>query len=214
MSKEKVVLILSGGLDSTTLLYKLVAEGKEVLALSFDYNQRHKRELVMAKKTCEKLKVSHSIYTFPTPRNSALTDDIDVPEGHYAQENMRLTIVPNRNMIMLAIAAGIAEGEGIKEIYYAAHSGDHAIYWDCREDFVNELNKVLQLNDNKPVKIICPFAGIDKGDIACLGKALEVDFSLTHTCYKGEEIPCTKCGACTEREESFQKAKMKDPLVR
>jgi 7-cyano-7-deazaguanine synthase len=212
MRKEKVALILSGGLDSTVLAYKLHKEGKKVTAISFDYNQRHKKELEGAARTTKLLGMKHIILQIPSPKNSALTDNIPIPEGHYAADNMKLTIVPHRNLIMLSIAAGIAEGLGITELYYGAHGGDHFIYWDTRPIFIEKLNEVLKLNDIKRVKIKAPFMYLDKGDIVALGKMYNVNFRDTMTCYKGEGKACGKCGACFERLEAFKKAGIKDSI--
>lgn len=212
----KTVCVLSGGMDSTTLLYQLLAEGKEVSAISFNYGQRHKKELESAKATCQKLNVPHKIVDLSFLRelisNSALTSDIEVPEGHYQDENMKLTVVPNRNMIMASIAIGYAVNIGAQEVALGVHAGDHAIYPDCRPIFINALSVVSEISNFQPVSIYAPFLYADKGDIATIGKELGVDYSLTWTCYKGEENACGKCGACQERAEAFEKAKSIDPV--
>lgn len=217
MEKEAVV-ILSGGMDSTTLLYKIVKQygADKVDALNFDYGQKHKKEMLLAEKTCSKLgvayhKISLGILNDVAP--SALTrDDIEVPEGHYADENMKLTVVPNRNMVMLSIAAAYAMGIKAKKLYYGAHSGDHDIYPDCRVEFVQAMAKAIELADWHKLELDAPFYGIDKGDIAVLGKELEVDYSLTTTCYKGKEKACGKCSSCIERILAFNKAGINDPI--
>jgi len=216
-AKEKVVLVFSGGMDSTTLLYDLVNQGKEVYALSINYNQRHKKELEYAKKTAQKLGVEHKIIDLSVInellQGSALTTpEIDVPEGHYEDENMKITVVPNRNMILLSLAIGFAISIGAKKVYYTAHAGDHAIYPDCRPEFVEAMKQVAKLAYYEPIEICTPYLYIDKGDVAKIGKKLGVDYSLTWTCYKGREKPCGKCGSCTERLEAFEKAGIKDPL--
>jgi len=212
----KAICVLSGGMDSTTLLYKLLDEGKEVKAISFNYGQRHKRELEEAKKTCASLGVEHKIVELDFMRdlcsNSALTGDIDVPYGHYEAENMKQTVTPNRNMIMASIAIGWAVNEEFDEVALGVHAGDHAIYPDCRPMFINCLENIAQTANFRSIKIYTPFLNIDKGDIAIEGKKLGVDYSSTHTCYEGREIPCGKCGADMERYEAFLKAGMKDPL--
>jgi 7-cyano-7-deazaguanine synthase len=218
MNPIKSVIVLSGGMDSTTLLYKLVVEeGKQVKAISFNYGQRHSRELEQAKKTCEKLGIEHKIVDLSFIKelvsNSALTGDIKVPHGHYEDENMKLTVVPNRNMIMASIAIGWAVNEEYDEVALGVHAGDHAIYPDCRPDFIQALNDIAHVANFKPIRIYAPFLHADKGDIAILGKELGVDYSLTHTCYEGTEIPCGKCGACQERAEAFEKAGSVDPVV-
>lgn len=212
----KSIIILSGGLDSTTLLYKLLSEGKEVFAISFDYGQRHKKELLMANATCEKLGVSHKIVDLTCITdlisNSALTSDIDVPEGHYADENMKKTVVPNRNMIMASIAIGYAVNIGADEVALGVHAGDHAIYPDCRPEFIQSLRDISAIANYEAVKIYAPFLFLSKGDIVKEGLFLNVDYSLTWTCYKGEELPCGKCGSCTERLEAFAVNNSVDPL--
>lgn len=214
----KTVIVLSGGMDSTTLLYKLLAEGKEVAAISFNYGQRHSRELEQAANTCKALGVQHKIVSLAPLQelisNSSLTGDIEVPEGHYEAENMKLTVVPNRNMIMASIAIGWAVNLDYDEVALGVHAGDHAIYPDCRPAFVEALAQIAQVANFKPIGIYTPFLYVDKGDIAIEGKALGVDYGLTHTCYKGEEIPCGKCGACQERAEAFAKAGEVDPTVK
>jgi len=215
---RKAIVILSGGMDSTTLLYKMKNEGYELEALSFDYGQRHKKELQMANATCLLLKIPHMIIDISVigknlMTGSALTDNIDVPEGHYAADNMKATVVPNRNSIMLNLAMAYAISRNIDKIAYAAHSGDHAIYPDCRPAFIKQIKKLAKLVDYKSIEIMAPFMKMDKGDIAILGKKLGVNYTMTWTCYKGEDKPCGKCGACIERKEAFEKAKMKDPLV-
>lgn len=210
-------MVLSGGMDSTTLLYKLLAEGKEVKAISFNYGQRHNRELEQASATCKKLGVEHKIVDISFIKeivsNSALTGDMEVPEGHYADETMKQTVVPNRNMIMSSIAIGYAVNLDYDEVALGVHAGDHAIYPDCRPEFIDALSRIAYIANYKPISIYAPYLLVDKGDIAREGVKLGVDYSLTHTCYKGGEQPCGKCGACREREEAFLKAGVADPTV-
>jgi len=213
---SKAVVILSGGMDSTTLLYDIVSQGYEAYALSFNYNQKHKKELDCAKATCNKLNIPHKILDLAVLNEvapSSLTrDDREIPEGHYASDNMKQTIVPNRNMVMLSIATAYAIGIGAEKLFYGAHAGDHTIYEDCRPEFVESLKQAIKLCDANPPELLAPYSTIDKGDIAIIGKELEVDYSLTWTCYKGAEKACGKCGACQERLEAFQKAGIKDPI--
>lgn len=208
---------MSGGMDSTTLLYKMLNEGNEVKAISFNYGQRHSRELEQARRTCEKLGVEHKIidisFLKEVASNSALTGDIPVPEGHYESETMKLTVVPNRNMIMASIAIGWAVNLDYDEIALGVHAGDHAIYPDCRPDFISALSEIAAIANFKPIGIVAPYLYSDKGDIAIDGKKLGVDYSTTQTCYVGGETPCGKCGACQEREEAFNKAGTPDPLI-
>ena len=213
----KTILILSGGMDSVTLLYELLHEGREVKCISFDYGQRHKRELEQAKKVCEKLGLQHKIVDMTFIKelisNSALTGDVEVPHGHYEDESMRLTVVPNRNMIMASIAIGWAVNLDYDEIALGVHAGDHAIYPDCRPEFILALSHIAQLANYKSIRVYTPFLNIDKGDIVLRGKQLCVPYELTHTCYQGTEIPCGLCGACQERKFAFRKAELLDPLT-
>ncbi|MHA1339723.1 MAG: 7-cyano-7-deazaguanine synthase QueC [Promethearchaeota archaeon] len=215
---KRVVLILSGGVDSTTLLYWLLDRKKEVFALSFDYGQKHKKELGMAKKTCEKLNVSHKVIDLSSLqiegvfKSSALTSNKEIPEGHYTDEIMKTTVVPNRNMIMLSIAIAYAISHNCSEVYYGAHSGDHAIYPDCRPEFVKKMQEVAKICDYKPIFIKAPFLYFTKADIIKEGYRLNVDFSLTWTCYRGREKACGKCSSCIERLEAFKLNNLDDPL--
>lgn len=214
----KSICILSGGLDSTTLLYKLIKEGKEVKAISFNYGQKHSRELEQAKKTCEKLGIEHKVIDISFIKeivsNSSLTGDIPTPHGHYAAENMKKTVVPNRNMIMASIAIGWAVNEEYDEVAMGVHAGDHTIYPDCRPEFVEALRHIASIANFKSISVYTPYLYLDKGDIAIEGTNLGVDYSLTHTCYEGTEIPCGLCGACQERKEAFEKAGVPDPLIK
>jgi len=214
---KKSILILSGGLDSTTLLYKLLKEKKDVFVISFDYGQRHKKELEMAKLSCKKLSVDHKIVDVQSLRelisNSSLTsDNIEVPEESYQDESMRITVVPNRNMIFASIAIGYAVNIGADEIALGVHSGDHAIYPDCREEFIVALREVAKIANYKPIDVYAPFLNSTKGDIVKEGIEMGVDYSLTWSCYKGEEKPCGKCGSCQERKEAFDSNNLIDPL--
>lgn len=214
----KTVVILSGGMDSTTLLYQLLKTRTEVKAISFDYNQRHKVELEFAAKTCNKLGIDHQTiditFLAKIADKSALTGNIKVPTGHYESENMKTTVVPNRNMIFASIAIAYAVNLDYDEIALGVHAGDHAIYPDCRPQFISALRKIAKVANYKAIKVYAPYLKIDKGDIAIIGKKLNVDYSLTQTCYEGKEKPCGKCGSCSERLEAFNKAKLNDPLIK
>jgi 7-cyano-7-deazaguanine synthase len=214
---KKVVLIYSGGLDSTVLLYDCINQGLEVRALSIDYGQRHRKELEAAAQITANLGIEHKIAdlsSISTLLQSSLTNpDLEVPEGHYADENMKVTVVPNRNMIMLSIAAGWAISTGSDAIAYAAHGGDHAIYPDCREEFADALDKAIQLSDWHSVKLWRPYVNKTKADIVALGNKLEVPFDLAWSCYKGGKIHCGKCGTCVERKEAFELAGIPDPTT-
>lgn len=213
----KAVVILSGGMDSTTLLYDVINQGYEVYALSIDYGQKHSKELKGAMKTCEKLGINHKLINLDALNQvapSSLTrDDQSVPEGHYSDESMKLTVVPNRNMVLLGLATSYAISLKADKLFYGAHAGDHAIYPDCRKEFVNAMKESIKLCDWHKLELEAPYLEIDKGDIAIKGKELNVDYSLTWTCYKGQEKSCGKCGSCTERLEAFEKAGVEDPLT-
>ncbi len=215
---KKAVVIISGGMDSTTLLYDIVKKySKEnVFALSFDYNQKHKKELEYAKKSCKNLGVNHKIVNLKVLNElapSALTrDDIEVPEGRYQNANMKQTVVPNRNMVLLALATSYAISVKATKLFYGAHNGDHTIYPDCRKEFIDSMKQSINLCDWNKVSLEAPYWNVDKGDIAKKGKKLGVNYSLTWTCYNGRKKACGKCGACQERLEAFKKAKMIDPI--
>lgn len=213
---EKVVVIFSGGMDSFTVLNRALKDGKEVFALSFDYGQRHVKELECAALVCQELSVNHKIIDISAINQllagSSLTDDIDIPEGHYEAENMKSTIVPNRNMILLSLAVGYAVSVGASQVYYGAHSGDHAIYPDCRPEFVMKMNDVCQIANYEAVEIFSPYLNNNKTDILTDGLKMGLDYSKTWTCYNGREAACGKCGACQERLEAFRDNNVVDPL--
>ena len=213
---NKAIVVLSGGMDSTTLLYDVINQGYKTYAIGFDYGQKHKKELDLAKQTCDKLSVDYLVVDLSALNvvaPSALTrDDWDVPEGHYSDDNMKQTVVPNRNMVMLSIATSYAISKGAKDVFYGAHIGDHAIYPDCREVFVDKMREAIKVSDWEPINLHAPYLKIDKGDIAIKGKELNTDYSLTWTCYNGKELACGKCGSCVERLEAFDKAEITDPV--
>lgn len=205
----KTVLIYSGGLDSTTLLYKLLHEGDTVRALSFDYGQRHKKELRAAARICKRLKVPHQIVDIRAAQNlmqnSALTSPkIAVPEGHYQDKTMRATVVPNRNMIFLSLAIAQAVSLKFDRVAIAVHAGDHAIYPDCRPAFIKAMQGAARAANYQKIAIYAPFLHITKRQIAKIGHKMGVPFELTWTCYKGLNKPCGKCGACVERSEALR----------
>jgi 7-cyano-7-deazaguanine synthase len=204
----KTLLIYSGGMDSTVALYKLRAEGREVACMGVNYGQKHKTELVHAEHICAALGISFTVADLsalrPLLAGSSQTDDtVPVPEGHYAEESMKATVVPNRNMIMLAVAAGYAMSIGAGSVAYAAHAGDHAIYPDCRPEFADALEHAIKLADWREVKLERPFIQMTKTDIAMLGYELGVPFESTWSCYKGGALHCGKCGTCVERKEAL-----------
>jgi len=213
---QKVVVIYSGGMDSYTVLNKALKQGFEVYALSFNYGQRHVKELDIAATACKTLDVHHKIVDISAINQliggSSLTDDIDVPEGHYEAQNMLSTIVPNRNMILLSLAVGYAVSLKAAKVYYGAHSGDHAIYPDCRPEFVKKMDDVCRIANYDAVEIVSPYLKNTKIDILTDGLKMGLDYSQTWTCYNGREKACGKCGACQERLEAFELNNVIDPL--
>ena len=203
------VIVLSGGMDSTTLLH----ERKEqiALAVTFDYGSKHnEREIECARKNCEMLGIEHIVIPLEFMgkyfKSSLLIGGEEIPEGHYADDNMKSTVVPFRNGIMLSIAAGLAESRGLKKVMLANHGGDHAIYPDCRPGFVRAMSEAISEGTYDGVVIDAPYTDITKSDIARIGKRIGVDYSLTYSCYKGGERHCGKCGTCVERMEALRDA--------
>lgn len=213
---QKAVVIFSGGMDSFTILNKVMAQGDTPYALSFNYGQRHKKELDYAARACKILGIKHKIIDISAINEliggSSLTDNIDVPEGHYEEDSMKQTVVPNRNMILLSMAVGFAVSIGAPDVYYGAHSGDHAIYPDCRPQFVDAMNEVCAIANYESVTIKTPYLHSSKTDILADGLKMGLDYGLTWTCYNGQEKACGKCGACQERLEAFEKNDATDPL--
>ena len=212
----KSVIVLSGWMDSTTLLYKLKAEKKDVYALSFNYGQKHKKELEYAKKSCEKLWVPHEIIDLSSITklifNSSLTGDIDMPEWHYADDNMKKTVVPNRNMIMASIAIWYAVNIWANEVALWVHDGDHDVYPDCRPEFIQALDNIAQIANYESVSIYAPFLWGDKNTILKEWIELWVDYALTWTDYDWGEVPNYKTGSSVERNLAFIGQWIKDPL--
>jgi len=215
--KEKVVVIYSGGMDSFTVLNKAIEEGKDVYPLTFNYGQRHSKEIDYAANVCKNLNVPHKIVDISAINQlmvgNSLTDDIDIPEGHYAQESMKSTMVPNRNMVLLSMAIAYAVSLDARAVYYGAHSGDHAIYPDCRPEFVAKMNDVSQIANYDPVDIVSPYIKDDKIGILRDGIRMGLDYGQTWTCYNGREHACGQCGSCVERLEAFEKNDLTDPLT-
>jgi len=213
---EKVVVIYSGGMDSYTVLNKAIRSGYDVYALSFNYGQRHVKELEVAANVCAKLDVHHKVVDISAINQliggSSLTDDIEVPEGHYEEESMKSTVVPNRNMILLSLAVGYAVSLEANKVFYGAHSGDHAIYPDCRPEFVKKMDDVCRIANYEAVEIVCPYLNNSKIEILTDGLNMGLDYSNTWTCYNGREHACGKCGACQERLEAFSLNNANDPL--
>ena len=227
------VVIYSGGMDSFTLLHhvrlEVIPRSQQAIptvthsltAISFNYQQRHKKELRYAARVCAEYGIAHKIVDLSVlnslAHTSALTSDVPVPHGHYAAENMKTTVVPGRNMAMLAMAASYAEAElgqgDIAVIYYGAHSGDHTIYPDCRPEFIMPMMRAVSASTDNRVSMRAPFMDIDKTGILRRGLALGLHYTNTWACYEGGDYPCGKCGACTERAESFAANNAVDPTI-
>ena len=211
----KCVALLSGGLDSTVLISDMVHLGFEVEALSFEYGQRHARELQAAQAVTEHLGIAHIIVPLPlatlAPTSSLTSKNIAVPLGHYEDDSMRATVVPNRNMILLAFGIARAIATDVDVVAYAAHKGDHAIYPDCRAEFVHAMRKVATLCDYAPVALHAPYLTMTKADIVTRGASVRAPFELTYSCYQGRAAHCGQCGTCVERKEAFAIAGVTDP---
>jgi 7-cyano-7-deazaguanine synthase len=210
------VLILSGGMDSTTLLYD--QQEHIALAVTFDYGANHNaKEIPFARLHCQRLGIEHIViplgFIGQYFSSSLLAGAEAIPEGHYADENMKSTVVPFRNGIMLSIAIGIAESRGLKHVMMANHGGDHAIYPDCRPEFVEAFNEAARTGTYPGITLLCPFTNMTKGQIAARGKLLGIDYSETWSCYKGGEVHCGKCGTCVERHEALAEANIVDPTI-
>ena len=201
------LLIYSGGLDSTTLLYEY--KDSIALAVTFDYGSKHNaREIACAVENCKLLGIKHMIiprgFIGEYFKSDLLLSGGEIPEGSYADENMKSTVVPFRNGIMLAVAAGLAESYGLDAILLANHSGDHAIYPDCRPEFIDAFTAAVKAGTYNGVQVLSPYCNITKRDIALRGRSLGIDYSKTYSCYKGGEKHCGKCGTCTERKEALE----------
>jgi 7-cyano-7-deazaguanine synthase len=213
---KKAVVVYSGGMDSFTVLNTAIQNGLDVYALSFNYGQKHSKELEIAAQVCRELGVSHKVVDITAINslmaNSSLTSDAEIPEGHYEDDNMKSTVVPNRNMVLLSMAIAYAVSLEASKVYYGAHSGDHHIYPDCRPEFVEAMNAVSKIANYQSVEIVTPFLHSSKGDILKTGLKLNLDYSKTWTCYNGRAKSCGKCGACNERLEAFAEQGTTDPL--
>jgi 7-cyano-7-deazaguanine synthase len=210
--------LLSGGMDSTALVAHLLQSGHNVEAISVNYGQRHDKELQRAAAIADHFGIWHKVIDLSILANdltSALTshDEIQVPDGHYTKETMRATVVPNRNAIMLMVAAGIAASRMHDLVATAVHAGDHFIYPDCRPEFIASASETSRLGTATfgDVEIIAPFVMVDKAEIVRLGSAANAPFELSWSCYKGGDIHCGRCGTCVERAEAFYLAGVEDP---
>lgn len=213
----KTIVVCSGGLDSVTLAYKTAAENNLAGLVSFDYGQRHRKELDFAASCARRLGAPHSLIDISAVgavlKGSALTSNIAVPDGHYAEDSMKITVVPNRNAIMLSIAYGIASARGMDAVAAAFHGGDHFIYPDCRPAFADAFGAMQKhaLEGLSDIRLLTPFIHHAKADIVAEGAGLSVPFLETWSCYKGGEKHCGRCGTCVERREAFHLAGVPDP---
>ena len=210
------VIIVSGGMDSVTLLYEYA--DSIALAISFDYGANHNaKEIPMAALHCKRLGIEHLVIPLAFMSKyftSSLLEGADaIPEGHYADENMKSTVVPFRNGIMLSIAVGLAESRDLKYVMMANHGGDHTIYPDCRPEFVKAMSEAARYGTYPGIELLCPFTNMTKTDIARRGAELGIDYSKTWSCYKGGEKHCGKCGTCVERREALAAAGIEDKTI-
>lgn len=214
---SRIVVIYSGGMDSYTLMHRALAQGWAVEALSFNYGQRHARELDCARTVTRELGINHEVVDITGIRDllagSALTDSEPIPEGHYEEASMKATVVPNRNMILLSLAIGHAVSRGAEAVWYGAHGGDHAIYPDCRPEFIEQMDRTARVANYESIRVEAPYMHLDKGQILADGVAMGLDYARTWTCYNGRERACGRCGACMERLDAFAAHSMTDPLT-
>ena len=208
------ILILSGGMDSVTLLYDY--QERIALAISFDYGSNHNaREIPFARMHCERLGIPHHVipldFMYTYFRSSLLSGADDIPEGHYADENMKSTVVPFRNGIMLAIATGMAETNDLSYVMMANHGGDHTIYPDCRPEFVEAFDAAAHAGTFNGVHLLSPYCHMTKSQIAARGRELGINYAETWSCYKGGDKHCGRCGTCIERKEALAEAGIPDP---
>lgn len=214
--QRDAVIIISGGMDSATMLHEYKDE--IALAITFDYGStQNGRERLCAIEQCQELGIKHIVVRLDFMKQyfkSALLESADaIPEGDYNDENMKATVVPFRNGIMLAIACGIAESNGLRRVMIANHAGDHSLYPDCRQEFVDALSKAMQAGTYDHIEVFAPYTNLTKTDIARHGKELGVDYANTYSCYKGGKNHCGKCGTCRERRQALREAGIDDPTV-
>ena len=213
----KVIVVCSGGLDSVSLAHRMAAEEQLLGLISFDYGQRHRKELDFAAACATRLGVFHEIIDMRgiggRLTGSALTDEVDMPDGHYAEETMRITVVPNRNAIMLAVAFGVAAAKQAEAVAIAVHGGDHFIYPDCRPGFIDAFQAMQDhaLDGYASVRLLAPYVHGSKADIVADGARHDTPFAETWSCYKGGARHCGRCGTCVERREAFHLAGITDP---
>lgn len=213
---KDALMVVSGGMDSTTMLHEYA--DRIALAVTFNYGSNHNaREIECARYNCDLLGIELVVVDMPFVgqlfESSLLSGAEAIPEGDYDDENMRSTVVPFRNGIMLAVAAGLAESRGLKTLMMANHGGDHAIYPDCRRGFVEAMSSAIAEGTYDHITIFAPYTDITKTDIARRGAALGIDYAHTYSCYKGGEKHCGRCGTCTERRQAFRDAGLEDPTL-
>jgi len=213
---KRAICLLSGGIDSSTLAYYLGAQEIDIFPLTIDYGQRHKKEILSAFKIAALLNtelkvinISRNSFLF---KGSALTDSIEVPHEEYDKKTMSLTVVPNRNMILLSMAVAYAISIKADMVAYAAHSGDHYLYPDCRPAFVNAMKLAIAASTEDKIKLETPFINKSKSDIVRIGIEHRVPYEHTWSCYQGEKLACGKCGTCRERLQAFRDNNAVDPL--
>lgn len=214
----KALVLLSGGMDSVTALYWAAREHQVVGAVSFDYGSKHNhKEIPMAAWHAAELSVRHEVIALDFVNrlfaSHLLQTGGEIPDGHYEAESMKRTVVPFRNGIMLAIACGLAESRGAEALVIAAHGGDHAIYPDCREPFMQSIADAMKHGTYAQIGLLRPFIDCDKAEIVRRGAKLGVDYAQTWSCYKGGNIHCGTCGTCVERREAFIHAGITDPTT-
>ena len=225
MAKDKAVVIFSGGIDSTTLLYNTINLGYDVIAVTFNYGQKHHIELEYARRIAKILDIPHEILVVPHLLGSSLTDkDGKIPKDDYSVETQKSTVVPNRNMVFISIAANYAIALGASMVFYGAHANDRAVYPDCTKPFVDAVNLAVKAGNYEQIRVIAPFLNWTKAQIVERGKKLGVPFHLTWSCYDpfhefknihegGSYVHCGTCGTCRERKNAFVDADVMDPTV-
>jgi 7-cyano-7-deazaguanine synthase len=217
-TKKKVVVLVSGGMDSVSALYEAGRSHEIVSGLSFNYGSKHnEKEIPFAALHCQRLDVPHRViqlgFVGQLFKSALLETGDPIPDGHYQEKTMKQTVVPFRNGVMLSIAGGFAESIGAQALVIAAHAGDHAIYPDCREEFMRAMGEAIRLGTYAGIELLRPFIDLTKAQIARRGHELGVDFSKTWSCYKGGAIHCGTCGTCVERREAFMLAGVPDPTT-
>jgi 7-cyano-7-deazaguanine synthase len=221
-NKKHVVAIVSGGLDSVSMAYHLADQGYALSLISYDYGQRHKKEIDFARLCAQRLNAEHhivdlTVLTSLMNTSSLTSPDVEVPDGHYAEETMKITVVPNRNAIMINVATALAVSRKYDYVATGVHGGDHLIYPDCRPEFIASQAATLRLSNagfiSESFDVLAPFVNISKGDIVTLGDKIGVPWLETWSCYKGGDIHCGSCGTCFERREAFGLAGVVDPTA-